>query len=262
LLRHLLYIACIQVSALSDALDKANESAAEWKEAHTSQKNLLTVQIVQLHNECKAKHQAFVALQLKYDELEASAGHKAAAVQKNATREIEQLRTTLENLSSDKVKLQNALTVSLEDFQRLHHQLALLRKALKESDEKIKTQDSHLELVIREKDNLHDIVRRKEHIEEELGHSLSKQIRAHDEMEEELCCTNAFLSSALENLKLEIDSFSFVFNQSKDELEEKVARLELGVDAQKKKIIHLSQNLHELDMLLQDKESSWQEQTK
>eukprot|EP00291_Cryptomonas_curvata_P004181 CAMPEP_0172205558 /NCGR_PEP_ID=MMETSP1050-20130122/32684_1 /TAXON_ID=233186 /ORGANISM="Cryptomonas curvata, Strain CCAP979/52" /LENGTH=1023 /DNA_ID=CAMNT_0012884453 /DNA_START=465 /DNA_END=3533 /DNA_ORIENTATION=+ len=251
-----------QVSALSDALDKANESAAEWKEAHASQKNLLSVQIVQLHNECKAKHQAFVALQLKYDELEASAGHKAAAEQKNATREIEQLRTTLENLSSDKVKLQNALTVSLEDFQRLHQQLALMRKALKESDEKIKTQDSHLELVIREKETLHDTVRRKEHIEEELGHSLTKQIRVNDEMEEELCFTNAFLSSALEHLKVELDSFSFVFNQSKEELEGKVARLELGVDAQKRKIIHLSKNLHETELRLQDKESYWQEQTK
>ncbi len=261
-IKYLLCFAFIQVSALSDALDKANESAAEWKEAHASQKNLLSVQIFQLHNECKAKHQAFVALQLKYDELEASAGHKAAAEQKNAAREIEQLRVTLENLSSDKVKLQNALTVSLEDFQRLHHQLAIMRKALKESDEKVKTQDSHLELVIREKENLHDILRRKEHIEEELGHTLSKQIRVNDEMEEELCCSNALLSSALENLKLEMDSFSFVFNQSKDELERKVARLELGVAVQREKIIQLSKKLNEIELCLQDKENSWKEQTK
>ncbi len=220
------------------------------------------MQIAQLHTEYKAKHQAFVALQLKCDELESSDGRKAAAEQKNATREIEELRNILETLSSDKVKLQNALTVSLEDLQRLHEQLAIMRNALKESEEKIKDQDSRFEFVVREREDLNNMLRRMEHTEEELSNSLSTQIRANDEMEEQQSCSNALLSGALENLKLEIDSFMFVFNQSKDELVGKVTRLELGIDAQKKEIINLSKHLQETELHLQNRESFWQEQTK
>ncbi len=255
-----LYLSFRQVRALSDALDRANESAAEWKEAHASQKDLLTGQIAQLNSECKAKHQAFVALQLKYDELEASAGHQAAAERKNAAREIEQLRATIETHNSEKIKLQNALTVSLEDYQRLHQQLATVRKALKDSEEKLEARDCHLELVEREMEMLRDQVRRKEHLEEELGHALAEQIRINDEKDGEIRSSNAQLTGALEQVKVEVDAFSFAFSQSKSMLEDTVASVEHGVESQKKEIESLREALQESERLLQEKDAFWQEQ--
>ena len=210
--------------------------------------------------ECKGKHQAYVSLQLKFDELEASFGHKAAAERVDAAREIEQLRLKLESLSSEKVKLQNALTVSLEDCQRLNQQLTEIRKALKDSESRIKTLECRTELFSREKANLEDLLCRKENIEQELGNALKKQTLLSETKEEDLVRTNAMLSASLSILKSEVDSFSDVLNQSREELAVKMESLEIGLKVQKDYIDFLSNTVQETEARLQERERVLQEQ--
>ena len=247
------------MNELSDALEVARDSAAEWKEAHASQKALLSGQLNQLHIECKAKHQAYVALQLRFDELEASVGHKATVEQSDAAREVEQLRLKLETIASDKAKLQNALTVSMEDFQRLNLQLCELRRALKESDGRAKAHECQLELVGREKASLEEVLSRKELVEQDLGQSLKRQLLLNEEMEESFSRTSAVLAAALGTLKSELDSFACTFNLSKEELEAKVEDLENGVRQQEEHIRYLTERVEEGEARLQEREHSLQE---
>jgi chromosome segregation ATPase len=135
-----------------------------------------------------------------------------------------------------------------------------MRKALKDSEEKIEARDCHLELVEREMEMLREQVRRKEHLEEELGHSLAEQIRMNEEKEAELRNSNALLSGALEQLKNEVDAFSFAFSQSKAAVEDTVSSVEQGVESQKREIEILKERLQEVETLLQDRDSFWQEQ--
>ena len=237
----------LQVGTLTDALDKANEATAEWKEKYTTQATQLQGQLKQLQAELEAKQQGFADLQLKYDELERSGGHKAAAEKDQMARDIEKLRAKVDDVTSEKGNLQNALTVSNEDRQRLDQQLDASRKALKEVEEKLKRMESQLDLVEREKADLEDRERRKGQTTDELGKALNKITKEKEVKEAELTHSISVLTEEIEAVKADRDSRIEVLVQAKEELEAKVGELEVIVARQKEELERLAAELEEAE---------------
>ena len=252
----------MQVGTLTDALDKANEATAEWKEKYTTQGAQLQTQIKQLHAEQEAKQQAFAELQLKFDELERSGGHKAMAEKDQMAREIEKLRAKVDDVTSEKGNLQNALTVSNEDRQRLDQQLDGTRKALKETEEKVKRIEAQLDILEREKGDLEDRERRKGQTGDELGKALNKLTKEKEQKEAELLQTISTLTEEIENLKSDRDSKIETLNQVKEELETKLVELEGLVARQKDELERLAAELEEAESRCQQGVSVNEEQYK
>ena len=236
-----------QVGTLTDALDKANEATAEWKEKCTTQGSQLQSQLKQLHAEQESKQQAFAELQLKFDELERSGGHKAVAEKEQMAREIEKLRAKVDDVNSEKGNLQNALTVSNEDRQRLDQQLDSTRKTLKETDEKVKKMEAQLDLLEREKADLEDRERRKGQTGDELGKALNKLTKDKELKESELTQSISVLTEEIETLKADRDSRLESLQQLKEELEGRVMELEAEVARQKEELERLAAELEDAE---------------
>ena len=128
-------------------MDKANEAAQEWKERFNTQGVQLNAQIKQLTTECETLKQGMGELQMKYDDLERSGGHKAMAEKDTLCREIEGLKAKMSDIAGEKTNLQNQFSISTEDRERLNEQLTTTRKQLKETEDKVKKIEAQIDVV-------------------------------------------------------------------------------------------------------------------
>ena len=123
---------------LKEQVAKAEEATKDWEKKHTALGVAMSEQVRKMQQECEAKQEELNALKAQIEELEKVGGEKAKAENEMLHGKIEALQKKCDDLDTAKAALQNQVTVSQEDRQRIDGQLQQVKKDLKESEDKCK----------------------------------------------------------------------------------------------------------------------------
>lgn len=126
------------LNELNEQIAKAKDDTKEWEKKHAAIGVAMSEQVRKAMAGVEAKQAEMSDLKAVIEKLEKVGGEKARAENEQLHGKIEQLQQEKDEIDTARNALQNQVTVSQEDRQRIDAQLQQVKKELKESESKVK----------------------------------------------------------------------------------------------------------------------------
>uniref|UniRef100_A0A7S0ES13 GB1/RHD3-type G domain-containing protein n=1 Tax=Hanusia phi TaxID=3032 RepID=A0A7S0ES13_9CRYP len=251
---------------LTEQLDRATEEAQEWKTKHAALGVQLSEMLKKLSLELEENKALCSELKQQKEDLEKIGGQKAKAENEQLAREIEALKSKIDDLAHDKTNLSNQVLVSQEEKQRLEGQLQQIKRDCKEYDEKNKALSVELDQLQRSLATTEEKDRNKEKQLEEMGKQLTQISQDKQAREQELLSQLQHKTDELEGLKKGFDDKSSSLDHIRNELNNQIAELNERNLQQADEIENLTKELEAVrggtEQDIQEKEARWKQTQK
>ena len=232
-----------KVKSLEEQLLKSQDDTKEWEKKHAALGVSMSEQVRRSQQELEQKEAEVAALQAAKDELEMIGGAKAKAENEELTKQLEVLRQSCTEIETAKTALQNQLTVSQEDRQRLDAQLVDLKRDLKGAEDKAKGLAIEVDGLTAEVGAAGERERGKDQQIDQLGKQLTELTKAKGATEASLADELNAVSEELAELKASTDAQIEQLTTEKMALEAQVAAFEQEIESTAEQVVQLKEEL-------------------